>query len=74
MRVGDRVRVVSGDYEVGVGTEGVVRYTSPNHRWGDTSMLLIGVDFGDGFDGHTLDGDLETRTGFYQPEDALEVI
>lgn len=31
-----------------------------------------GVDFGKGFDGHNLEGRMETRNGWYVPEENLE--
>lgn len=34
----------------------------------------LGVDFGEGFDGHTLEGAIKTRTGFWFRPEELRVV
>ena len=62
--IGSRV-LVSSTRSLAYGKEGVVAsYSGPS----------VGVDFGDTFSGHTLDGEIMYNTGWYCTPESLSLV
>lgn len=73
--IGDTVQVV-GVSSGHKGMVGTVREIYTKH-WSDSQgkvTALVGVDFGAGFDGHNLTGNIQTPTGWYETAHSLQIL